>query len=326
MDSGTRSCSTGGEGEYENLMIRTASKEKMHPRNRFRGAYDFGKLVATSPPLARFVRPNPFGDLSIDFADDGAVRALNRALLAEAYSVTGWDLPPRYLCPPIPGRSDYIHHLADLIADGGEVPRGPAVSVLDIGTGASLVYPLIGASEYGWRFVGSDIDPVALSWAAGLITAQPALRDLIEIRAQPDRTSCFKGVIRPGEFFTATLCNPPFHASAEQARAGNERKRRNLGGLKRDGAMRNFGGQPGELWCPGGELGFALRLIEQSVAVKDRCRWFTILVSKSAHLPRLREALVAANAGDIRTIEMGQGQKLSRVLAWTFRASAKPGR
>ena len=305
-------------------MIQKAGKEKMHARNRFRAGYDFGKLRETSPALARFVRPNPWGDTSVDFADPLAVKALNQALLAQAYGVKVWDLPKGYLCPPIPGRSDYLHHLADLIADGDAIPRGTAVTVLDIGTGASAIYPLIGASEYGWRFVGSEVDPLALRWAQGLVQAQAEVRGLIEIRPQSDSTQCFKGVIGPEEFFTATMCNPPFHASAAEAAASNLRKRRNLGAGKPGAEARNFGGRAGELWCAGGELGFALRMIEQSLAVRDQCRWFTVLISKSVHLRRLCEALEAVDVAALKTIDMGQGQKQSRLLAWTFREAARP--
>jgi 23S rRNA (adenine1618-N6)-methyltransferase len=330
VDSQADSCSTAPpdpDDDDENsrpVVIRKSGKEKMHARNRFRSGYDFKELTRTSPALARFVRPNPWGDISVDFADPEAVKALNQALLAHAYGVKAWDLPQGYLCPPIPGRSDYLHHLADLIADGDAIPRGPGVTVLDIGTGASAAYPLIGTSEYGWRFVGSEVDSVALRWAQGLVQAQAEVRGLIEIRAQSDSTQCFKGVILPGEFFTATMCNPPFHGSAAEAFAGNLRKRLNLRAGKPGVEARNFGGRAGELWCPGGELGFALRMIGQSVAVHDRCRWFTILVSKSVHLPRLREALEAVNVAAMKTIDMGQGQKQSRLLAWTFREAARP--
>ena len=72
--------------------------------------------------------------------------------------------PSGYLCPPIPGRVDYIHYLADLLAESNnqEIPRGSGIKALDIGTGASLVYPLTGNSEYGWTFTGVDIDTGAV--------------------------------------------------------------------------------------------------------------------------------------------------------------------
>ena len=292
----------------------------MHPRNRFRTGYDFAQLVASNPTLAPFVAPNPYGDLSIDYANSSAVKALNRALLAHAYGIGHWDVPPGYLCPPIPGRSDYLHHLADLLAGGGSsIPRGPSTRVLDIGVGASCIYPLIGASEYGWRFVGSEIDREAVEWARHLVAANPAVANLVECRVQPSPGASFQSVIAAGEMFAASMCNPPFHASAEEAAAGSRRKRRNLG-QARESSL-NFGGQARELWCDGGELGFVRRMIAESAGAAGQCHWFTTLVSRSDHLPPLVEALQDVGASDVRTLAMAQGQKQSRILAWTFSTS-----
>lgn len=309
-------------------MIRRAVKERLHPRNRFRAGYDFRRLIASSPGLARFVAPNAYGDESIDYADPNAVKALNRALMKDTYGLDDWDLPRGYLCPPIPSRSDYLHHVADLLATGnhGVIPRGTSVAVLDIGMGANCIYPLIGACEYGWRFVGSEIDPAALKWAQKLVAAHHAVSQLIECRLQPSPLECFKGVIKPGETFDLSMCNPPFHASAEEAAAGSRRKRRHLGAGKRSAPILNFGGTAAELWCPGGESGFVQRMIAQSAAMSNRCRWFTTLVSKSAHLPRLLHALKAVHAADVKIVEMAHGQKKSRILAWTFsRATLRNG-
>ena len=87
-----------------------AIKEGLHPRNRFRARYDFPQLIACSPALGAFVKPNAYGNASIDYADPLAVKALNQALLRQAYDLEHWDIPPGYLCPPIPGRSDYLYH------------------------------------------------------------------------------------------------------------------------------------------------------------------------------------------------------------------------
>ena len=285
------------------------SKEGLHPRNRFREMYDFAKLSACSPALSAFVRPNAYGDDSIDYADPKAVKALNQALLIHGYGLKMWDIPAGYLCPPIPGRSDYIHHLADLIGPTGKR------TILDIGTGANCVYPLIGASEYRWRFVAADIDSVAIRWAQKLVGSNPSVADRIECRLQRSPMECFKGVVKPGEVFDATMCNPPFHASAAEAATGTRRKATNLGTKK---AVLNFGGTRGELWSEGGELSFLRRMVAQSVEFANQCRWFTTLVSKSENLPSLRKALKTANAADVKIMEMAQGQKKSRILAWTF--------
>ena len=301
-------------------LIRRPLKEQLHPRNRFRAGYDFRLLIAGSPALAAFVAPNAYGDESIDFANPEAVKGLNQALLKHAYGLQNWDTPRGYLCPPIPGRSDYIHHLADLLSGGDDaaIPRGRLVRVLDIGMGANCIYPLIGASEYGWRFVGSEIDPVALRCARALVAANRAVARLIECRMQTSPDECFKGVIKPGEVFDLSMCNPPFHSSAADAAAGNRRKLYHLGGRTGSAGVLNFGGKAGELWCSGGELAFVRRMITQSADLPRRFRWFTTLVSKSEHLPRLRQSLREVKAADVKIIEMAQGQKKSRILAWTF--------
>jgi len=301
------------------------TKAGLHPRNRHRTRYDFARLVAGSSELARFVAPNAYGDATIDFADPRAVKALNRAILLCDYGVAGWDIPSGYLCPPIPGRADYLHYLADLLAEagGGVLPPGEAVRVLDVGTGANCIYPLLGRREYGWTFVGSDIDARALASAQRILDANPALGAGIELRRQSDPEALFGGVLRAGEYFDLTMCNPPFHASLAEAQAGSRRKWRNLGkaaGNERGGAAArlNFGGQGAELCCPGGEAAFVQRMIEESRRYADRCLWFTTLLSKAASLPQVRAALGRSSVQASRTIAMAQGQKQSRIVAWTF--------
>lgn len=298
------------------------TKPGLHPRNRHRERYDFPRLVAACPELGPHVRVNPYGDPSIDFADPRAVKSLNRALLAAFYGVSRWDIPEGYLCPPIPGRADLIHHLADLLASGndGTIPQGATVRVLDIGVGANAIYPILGHREYGWSFVGSDIDTGALANARRIVTANPSLAGAVEIRRQAHPPHILEHLLRPGETFDLSLCNPPFHASAHAAREGSERKWRNLGRTVKGQPARNFGGQGGELWCPGGEEAFLLRMIQESAAMPTACLWFTSLVSKAETLPALKRALKLAGAAEIRILPMAQGQKKSRILAWTFLA------
>jgi 23S rRNA (adenine1618-N6)-methyltransferase len=297
----------------------------MHPRNRDRDGYNFEALTASSPELARFVIPHPAGGATIKFADPAAVTALNRALLAHHYGMQQWSLPAGYLCPAVPGRADYVHHLADLLGGpDGRAPRGASTRIWDIGVGANCVYPIIGAAEYGWDFVGSDIDPTALAAAERLRTANPSLARHLSLRGQPDPLKIFAGVAQPTETFAACLCNPPYHASPEHAAAGTQRKLRNLGAKKTGGPILNFGGQGHELWGPGGELGFVFRLIAESAERPELCQWFTTLVSKSASLLPIYRRLKSARPVTVRTIPMGQGQKQSRIVAWTFQASPPP--
>ncbi|WP_137885001.1 23S rRNA (adenine(1618)-N(6))-methyltransferase RlmF [Pseudomonas sp. 2FE] len=302
--------------------VAPAEKSSLHPRNRHQGRYDFPQLIKSSPELAAFVIINPYGKESIDFANPAAVKVFNRALLQQFYGIRGWDIPDAYLCPPIPGRADYLHYLADLlgISHDGVIPRGPALHALDIGVGANCIYPLIGHHDYGWRFVGADIDAVSLASAAAILKANPPLTDAIELRRQTDAGHIFQGLIGADERFDVTLCNPPFHASLDEARRGSQRKWKNLGKLdpSRKLPELNFGGQGAELHCAGGEAAFIARMAEESAGFAQQVFWFSTLVSKASNLPAMQATLKALGASDIRVVDMAQGQKQSRFIAWTF--------
>lgn len=310
-----------------------APADGLHPRNRHHGRYDFPALIRVHPPLARHLVPHPVEGDTVNFADPAAVLALNRALLAHHYGLDRYELHPGALCPPIPGRADYLHHLADLLAESTpdrRPPRGPALRILDLGVGANCIYPLLGAREYGWSFVGADISPASLDSARRLVAAHAHLgvAGLIELRLQSDPRALFANIAAPGETFAASLCNPPFHASAAEAAAGTTRKLRNLAAGRSHRTQGqpalNFGGQANELWCEGGEPAFLRRMIAESARRPTLCHWFTTLVSKSAHLPGLEAALVAARAATVRIIPMRHGQKHSRILAWRFASPDRP--
>ena len=296
-------------------------KPTFHPRNRHQGRYDFPQLIKASPDLAQFVILNPYGKQSIDFANPQAVKVFNRALLRSLYGIEHWNIPDGYLCPPIPGRADYLHGLADLLAEDnrGEIPHGASVRALDIGVGANCVYPLLGHSDYRWQFLGSDIDPQALAAATAIVQANK-LGKGISLRQQVNPRFILQGLLGAEERFAVTLSNPPFHASLEEATRGSQRKWRALGKAdpKRKLPVLNFGGQNNELWCEGGEIRFVTQLINESVAVAEQVLWFSTLVSKASNLPAIQAALKKVKAVDVRVVEMGQGQKQSRFVAWTF--------
>lgn len=297
-----------------------AEKTNLHARNKHRAMYDFKALMNVCPELKGFVAVNTYGNESIDFSNPAAVKTLNKALLKYFYKIDYWDVPEKFLCPPVPGRADYIHYAADLLAEsyGGKIPTGTAVRVLDIGTGANCIYPLIGNHEYGWRFVGSDIDAEAYQTARHIIKSNANLEDEIECRFQDFPKTIFRGIIKPGETFDLVVCNPPFHKSLEDAQAGTQRKWSNLGYKKSVKPVLNFSGQYHELWCEGGETAFVQRMIEQSKEVATRCLWFTSLVSKKENLYPIYWALKQTKVKDIKTIDMAQGQKSSRFVAWSF--------
>ena len=300
-------------------------KSNLHPRNKHRERYNFQQLIESYPVLAQFVGVNKYGDESIDFFDAKAVKILNKTLLIQYYDIEGWDIPMNYLTPPIPGRADYIHYIADLLGNcnNGKIPIGNKILCLDTGVGASCIYPIIGNKEYGWSFLGSDIDSTSIKSVSKILKLNPTLQESVELRQQHDSNNIFKGIIGSEDIIDITICNPPFHASLAEAESANMRKLRNLKHKQIKKASLNFGGQSNELWCKGGEGSFVRNMILESKQITNPVMWFSTLISKESNLTYVYKVLEKNNAADVRTINMGQGNKKSRIVAWTFLSKEK---
>lgn len=298
---------------------------QLHPRNIHQGRYNIDDLCSIHQELKAFVKANSRGDKTIDFSDSQAVVCLNQVLLKRHYQIQHWSIPSNYLCPPIPGRADYIHYAADLL---GSVNLGRApVKVLDIGTGANLIYPIIGSQVYGWYFVASDIDPVSVESAKTIVNSNSNLSDKVDVVRQNNSQHFFKNIIKKTDRFALTLCNPPFHASKREAETGTMRKWKNLknSAVKRGSQMHgaskkqlNFGGQSNELWCDGGEIRFLKDMVKESAEFTRQVFWFTSLVSKKDNISPLRKVLAEVGARQVKVRAMSQGQKVSHMLAWSF--------
>ncbi|MFG1501179.1 23S rRNA (adenine(1618)-N(6))-methyltransferase RlmF [Halobacteriovorax sp. XZX-3] len=304
--------------------MKTDNKE-LHPRNLHNKSYDFNALIKSFPTLESYVKANQYGNQSVNFSDAGALLCLNQALLAHYYKVTNWSVPQGNLVPPIPGRVDYIHYIADLLAEdnNGKVPVGPKIKGLDIGTGTSCIYPILGNSIYGWKFVGSDISSEAINHANTILKANSSLKKNIKARFQKSPQHIFKELIKSDEKFDFTMCNPPFYSSQEEADKERAKKLKNLNANKikkghNPTAKSNFGGVKNELWCEGGEKAFVTNMIQESVEFKQQCHWFTTLISQKENLVDLNKELKRQGVSDSRVIEMIHGHKIAHILAWKF--------
>lgn len=330
------------QAESQSSMVFKTIKGKagLHANNPHRGRYPFQELVRVLPELKAHVVKNPKGEQSIDFSDPTAVKCLNKALLAHYYGVQAWDIPQGYLCPPIPGRADYIHRAAELLSNECPGLKHNQIQALDIGVGANCIYPIVASVAYGWRYVGSDVDPVSVKNANQIVANNRSLSGLVTCRLQEQSRFTFQGIIQPGEYYDITTCNPPFHKSLAEAEQGTQRKLRNLNEnrakrgqshqfakpAKDANTVLNFGGQKAELWCPGGEASFIKNMAFESRDFGAQVLWFTSLLSKKENVRWMRKNLEKAGAAEARVYEMSQGQKISRFIAWTFQTPEQRAR
>lgn len=291
----------------------------MHKRNKHIHGYDLKKLKAAYKGLSHHIIQLNEKE-TIDFSNPKSVFELNKALLIADYKLKFWQPTANSLCPAVPGRADYIHHLADLLAksNNGEIPTGKDIKILDIGTGSSIIYPIIGAQEYNWDFVGTEIDRASVHQAEVNVNKNIWLKKKIKLRFQDEREKILDGIIFPEDKFDAIMCNPPFFKSREDNWTKSTKKFQNL---KKDTdalTVQNFAGHPNELWCPGGEKAFITQLIYDSQKYKKHIQWTTSLVSSKEHLKPLISVLEYHKAAQIEIIEMEQGQKKMRILAWRW--------
>jgi 23S rRNA (adenine1618-N6)-methyltransferase len=292
------------------------SSGNLHPRNKHIKGYNLSNLCEVNPELKEFLFVNKFGTETIDFANPVAVKNLNKALLFEHYNIKFWDFPDDNLCPPIPGRVDYVHYLADLLKSSGIESE---VKVLDIGVGASCIYPLLGNAVYNWKYLGTDIDKKSIDRAEKIIKKNN-LVDAIKLKQQKDSTHIFEGILSESDKFSASMCNPPFYRSQEEAMQANARKLEGLN-ISDNVATRNFSGKQQELWYKGGEKAFVHTYLYESSKFKTQCFWYSTLVSKKGNLESIYDSLKKLGATEIKTIPMHQGNKVTRIVAWTFLTS-----
>jgi 23S rRNA (adenine1618-N6)-methyltransferase len=275
--------------------------------NRFSKSYNFDELIEGNKNLAKFVKENKYGTITIDFSDPKAVKELNKALLFTYDIISSWNFPDENLCPPIPGRLDYIQQLAHLLEQEDNT------TILDIGTGATCIYPLLGVAEYNWNFVGIDIDLNSLDTAQDIIDDNN-LDHKIKLRQQFDEQHILKGILEDNDSFSATMCNPPFYKSAEEARGANRRKSKNLG----NNAVRNFSGNNNELWYIGGEKAFLHNYLYESSLYPEKSKWFTSLVSKKENVESLQNSSKKLGVKDFKILPLCKGNKVSRIVCWRF--------
>lgn len=285
----------------------------LHPNNKHKSGYDLDALCQAFSNLSPFVFTNEYQNKTIDFANPKAVKALNTALLFKYYGINFWDFPDTNLCPPVPGRMDYIHHLADLLEASG---LSENIKVLDIGTGASCIYPILGNAAYNWHYVGTDIDKISLKFAQEIIDKND-LSSYISLRYQNNSRHILNGVLNKNDKFSISMCNPPFYKSEQEAIAATTRKLKGLN-KSENVLIRNFSGTHNELWCKGGEKTFLQNYIYESSLFKDQCIWYTSLVSRKDLLRGLKVNLKRVNAKSVKVIDMGTGNKISRIVAWSY--------
>lgn len=257
-------------------------------------------------------------------------RQLAKTILKVDFNLT-LTLPPDRLCPAVPVRWNYVRWLQDLLDTSAPWTDLTAISLapvpvpdparrvrgLDIGVGASCIYGLLAcATRPRWEVCGTDIDAASLAAAQANVTAN-GLVDRILLRRQPDPTAALVPFdllpwpATPADPLDFVMTNPPFYASAEDMAACNARKPRPASAV--------CTGAENEMIGPGGDLGFARRLLAESRTEGPRVRWWTIMLGKRASAVALVAELRAAGVSNFAVTDLRAGHRTRRwAVAWSW--------
>ncbi|KAI1437902.1 hypothetical protein GGR50DRAFT_685573 [Xylaria sp. CBS 124048] len=310
-DEATASKQESAQKQKAGGIHATTCRDEDYFRNLYSTEPDFHRLGLKYPDLRALLKD----DIYLDFSDPAATVQLTRALLKEDFGLEV-SLPPDRLCPPVPNRHNYILWLKDLLdstASSYSEQYEPErrVTGLDVGTGASLIYPLLGCIQRpAWYFIAVDIDAKSLSSAR-----ENARLNNLESRIRIVEHTASDALICPHDWDTDTIdfamVNPPFYASDTELL--------DLAKRKSQPPHSACTGAPVEMICDGGEVGFVKRIINESLTLRDKVQWYTAMLGKQSSLEVLVDILKQHGITNFAVTTFIQGSKTRRwAIGWSF--------
>ncbi|KAI0759395.1 S-adenosyl-L-methionine dependent methyltransferase [Trametes elegans] len=283
----------------------------MHPRNPYRDPPDFLALAEAHPALKPHIILSSKG-ATIDFKNEAAQRALTEAILLRDFALRV-ELPPGRLCPPVPNRLNYVLWLQDVVdtvSQALEVEGDKPVRGMDIGTGASAIYPLLGCrARPSWTFTATEIDEVSVGFAQRNVRANDLQDRIAVVGVSPERP-ILAPLLKSDAVYDFTMCNPPFYASRDEVQQSAE--------AKEFGPNAVCTGADVEMITPGGEGAFVGRMVEESLGLREKCRWYTSMLGKMSSLTQIVQKLRDNKVDNYAIAELVQGQTRRWVIAWSF--------
>ncbi|KAF8263124.1 hypothetical protein EI94DRAFT_1773028 [Lactarius quietus] len=294
----------------------------MHERNLYKTPPDFESLAHAYPALRpqsvllfhsqvshlpyagcslrSIIRAPEDGSPTIDFHDENAQRRLTQALMFRDFDIQ-LEIPDDKLCPPVPNRLNYVLWLQDILShSSSQELQLTSIRGIDVGTGASAIYPLLACRlSPNWHFVATgNVDRNGLSERISVLPADPTGPILFPLTQDPAAS------------FDFSMCNPPFYASAEEVASSAAAKALSPNAV--------CTGSEVEMITDGGEQGFVSRMVRESLAIGERCRWYTSMLGKLSSLIALVTLLRAHSITNYALTELVQGHTRRWALAWSF--------
>ncbi|KAJ7031987.1 S-adenosyl-L-methionine dependent methyltransferase [Mycena alexandri] len=298
----------------------------MHPRNPYLIPPDFRELAEAYPPLQACLISHS-GGFSIDFKSEVSQRRLTEALLHRDFGIS-LDLPLNRLCPPVssineplpkckirmhikvPNRLNYILWIEDLLRATNFIGSNP-IQGLDIGTGASAIYPLLSCKlNPTWAFVATDVDELSLTTARSNVERNGLAERIRVFQTAPEALIFAPLHEDPMSKSDFTMCNPPFYSSHEDVTASADAKEFEPNAV--------CTGADVEMITPGGESSFVCRMVDESVELGERCGWYTSMLGKMSSLTQVIGVIRGHSIENYGVTEFVQGSTRRWAVVWSF--------
>ncbi|GAB7358999.1 hypothetical protein MBLNU230_g5072t1 [Neophaeotheca triangularis] len=251
----------------------------------------------------------------IDFQDPEANKQITKTLLKYDFDITA-EFPDDRLCPPVPSRWNYVHWAQELLDTTRDdykdvADRTRKVVGLDIGTGASAILPLLACgSRPAWHMYATDIDAKSLEHARKNV-ALNKLEDSITVTLTNTDDKIIPLDKLGVEQLDIVLFNPPFFVDRADMEAGYKNKVMPASTI--------CTGSDNEMIAKGGDLGFGLRMLEESKVLKTKVKWYTLFMGKYKSVLDLVDAIKAAGIPNFAVAMFQPGKRTQRWgVGWSF--------
>ncbi|XP_066940951.1 uncharacterized protein [Macrobrachium rosenbergii] len=324
----------------------------MHPRNPYRTPPSFKKLAQNYVGFRAHCTYELDGKVRLNFKDPLALRELTTCLLDQDFGLKV-NIPEGRLVPTLPLRFNYLLWIEDLLNLSGcrNIQKDLTIG-LDVGCGATCIYPLLAAKQNGWYMLATEADKINYDCSVsnvnannleshiviqkveqdvilkGVLESEETVNDIMMFRnhqnsiesgsvagMQTELSNVSHRNAGDGYLLDFMMCNPPFFGSLEETDSMNKsRKDRGEPRSVATGAVQ-------ETVTEGGEVSFICQMIDESFLFREKVRIFSSMIGTKAHVKEVKDKLKSVSPAHIAAVEFCQGRTMRWGVAWTFNPS-----
>ena len=269
---------------------------------------DFLTLIKEFPELKKYIlkqNEDNEEEFQFDWSNNELSLLMDKSILNYYFNIKYYDIPKGFLIPPIPSRINYINLINSIITKLIKDINIKNIIGIDIGTGANIIYPILGYSIYKWKFICTEINKEAYN-NAKLILQKNNLENNINIIKQNNKDNIFISILNRENKYLFSMCNPPYYNYENEIKLEDK---------KRDNEY-NFD----EIYYKNGEYGFFQRYFEESICYKNNVFLYTILIGKKINAENIYDKL--SSYSDIIKIYNMQkiltGNNVRYIIYWSF--------